>query len=266
MYQQCEGAGEPTLVFIHGLTCDHSDWVEQVGAFSPAYRCRSVDLAGHGRTPAEGALSIARFGREVAHWLRPLLEPVVLIGHSMGCRVCMEAAHALGSQVKGIVFVDGSCFGSGDAEAIRSDTLKRIDSVGFVNAIDGLFDPMFTADSEPDFRAAVQARARAMSPEYGPGLVADMAAWDASHSELRIAALSVPVLAIQSTCVDAERRRTILQPGETTPWTETLLKHVPTAQVEYIPGIGHFTMNEAPQIVNDCIRSFLAQRIVGATS
>lgn len=266
MYYDLRGSGEPLLVFIHGLTCDHTDWVDQVAHFSDTHRCLSVDLAGHGRTPADGALTIERLGREVAELLASVEGDAVLIGHSMGCRVCMEAAYHLGARVAGIVFVDGSCFGRGDAEAIRDATLARIEDNGFVDVIDGLFAPMFTDNPPEPFRSRVVERARAMSPEYGPGLVADMAAWDAAHSDARIGALGMPVLAIQSTCVDSERRRTILAPGETTPWTDTLLEKVPGVEVEYMPGIGHFTMNEAPGAVNGRIARFLLERVAVATS
>lgn len=266
MHNEKRGSGEPMLVFIHGLTCDHTDWADQVEFFEANHRCLSVDLAGHGDTPADGELAIARFGREVADLLAATDDRVVLIGHSMGCRVCMEAAHHLDGRVVGIVFVDGSCFGQGDPEAIRAAALARIAENGFVNVIDSLFEPMFTAESPQPFRTQVVARARAMSSDLGPGLVADMAAWDAAYSDRRLDELRMPVLAIQSTCVDSERRRTILKLGGTTPWTDTLLEKVPDVAVEYMPGVGHFTMNEAPDAVNERIRRFLAERVTVAVS
>lgn len=44
------GVGSPTLVFVHGISCDQSYWKKQVIPFSRDFRVVTVDLAGHGES------------------------------------------------------------------------------------------------------------------------------------------------------------------------------------------------------------------------
>ncbi|HFD11525.1 MAG TPA: hypothetical protein ENJ32_03495, partial [Crenotrichaceae bacterium] len=41
------GHGEPTIVFVHCWTCDHSFWDAQIEYFSKRYQTVWLDLAGH---------------------------------------------------------------------------------------------------------------------------------------------------------------------------------------------------------------------------
>ena len=43
---EVRGAGEPTLVFIHGLAGDRSDFENQMSYFADSFRVVAVDLAG----------------------------------------------------------------------------------------------------------------------------------------------------------------------------------------------------------------------------
>jgi pimeloyl-ACP methyl ester carboxylesterase len=49
-----------------------------------------------------------------------------------------------------------------------------------------------------------------------------------------------------------------LKEGETTPWLELVRKLVPGVQVHVLPGIGHFSMLEAPSEINRAIGQFVA--------
>lgn len=47
---EVHGAGEPTLVFIHGWSCDGRYWRAQLGHFAASHRVIALDLAGHGHS------------------------------------------------------------------------------------------------------------------------------------------------------------------------------------------------------------------------
>ena len=49
---EVRGAGEPTLVFVHGWSCDARYWREQVPEFAKRHKVVTLDLAGHGHSGA----------------------------------------------------------------------------------------------------------------------------------------------------------------------------------------------------------------------
>jgi pimeloyl-ACP methyl ester carboxylesterase len=106
MYSKRTGAGTPPLVFVHGFGCSHEDWEAQRKALEGRHEVIACDLPGHGRTPGEVKdAGIANFSRQVEEVLE---RPSVVIGHSMGCRVVLQAAALQPDKVAGIVLVDGS--------------------------------------------------------------------------------------------------------------------------------------------------------------
>ena len=102
------GSGEPALVLIHGWSCDSNYWREQIPEFKKKYTIVTVDLAGHGGTDGNRAdWTMARFGQDVATALAAIPNnQLVLVGHSMGGPVAIEAARLLKSRVIGIIGVD----------------------------------------------------------------------------------------------------------------------------------------------------------------
>lgn len=102
------GAGEPTLVFVHGWSCDARYWRAQVPVFSTKYRVVVLDLAGHGHSGmSRKKYSMGSFGEDV----RAVTEStgshsVILIGHSMGGSVIAEAARRMPGRVIGLIGID----------------------------------------------------------------------------------------------------------------------------------------------------------------
>ncbi len=102
------GKGEPTLVFVHGWSCDKSYWSAQAEELSLKYRVVTIDLAGHGESGTERKnYTIQLFGEDVAAVVNELkATEVILVGHSMGGSVILEAAKLLGKKVIGLIGVD----------------------------------------------------------------------------------------------------------------------------------------------------------------
>ncbi|KKL95395.1 hypothetical protein LCGC14_1855000, partial [marine sediment metagenome] len=107
---EIHGTGEPTLVFVHGWCCDKSYWKEQIPYFSQSYRMVIIDLAGHGESGLNRIdWTMELFGEDVACVVNQLGNAkIVLIGHSMGGPVILEAAVRTRPNVIGIVGVDAN--------------------------------------------------------------------------------------------------------------------------------------------------------------
>lgn len=262
LYYERTGAGAPPIVFVHGFACAHEDWAPQVNAFGGRHQVITCDLRGHGRSPGEpGSCDIEHYGADVAALLRALgLSGALLVGHSLGTRVVLQACLDAPDRVAGLVLVDGS-FQAPAGERSAEDVRRDIASAGYAAFASALFEQMFFAPGAAADR--IRARAVRLPEAIGAALFPRMVAWDARHMAAALGRVGVPLLAIQSTMITAERRRVPLAAGATTPFLELIRSRAPQATIEVVPGVGHFTMLEAPAAVNRLLAGFVARLAPG---
>jgi pimeloyl-ACP methyl ester carboxylesterase len=254
------GQGAPALVFVHGFACSHEDWNFQLKAFEATHEVVACDLRGHGRTPGRPQeCSIEHYGGDVAALVNLLgLKQAVLVGHSMGCRVVLEAARLIPERIAGLVLVDGSRQGMGDADEAERSARAALEAKGYAAFMRPFFEAMFLQKT-PQSQSVVE-RALRLPEEIGAALFPRMARWDAGSMQAAVDAVRAPVLAVQCTYVNTERKRVPIQPGDTTPWLDLLKARVKALQIEILGGLGHFPQLEAPQRLNPLIASFATAR------
>ncbi len=252
------GAGTPALVFVHGFACAHEDWREQIDAFADRHAVVACDLRGHGASPGDpAACSIDTYGADVAGLLAALdLTEVVLVGHSMGCRVVLQGYANAPERIVGVALIDGSSMGTAGERA--AETARATIAAGYADFIRPLFAQMFLAPGAEAERMI--ARALTLPEAIGAVLWPSMVDWDARRMTGALGSLRVPLLVIQSTAVSPERGRVPLARGATSPWLELVRRHAPRARIEIVPGVGHFAMLEAPDRVNAALAALLARR------
>jgi pimeloyl-ACP methyl ester carboxylesterase len=251
------GSGAPPLLFVHGFACSHEDWRAQLEHFQKSHEVVACDLRGHGQTPGQPhECSIGHYGGDVAALLNNLeLSGCILVGHSMGCRVVLEANRLAAERVAGIVLIDGSRLGGGNPDAAEAAARVAVGKNGYNAFAENLLREMFfTPSAQAD---AIVARALRQSAPFGPLLWPSMARWDAGEMDAAMAAVRAPLLAIQSTTRDAQLRRSPLKAGETSPYLDYLRSK--GAKTAIVPGVGHFTQLEAPDEVNRLIADFGSQ-------
>lgn len=102
------GKGGKTIVLIHAWSCDSRYWKYQIPYLENKYKLVVLDLAGHGHSGMDRKnYTMESFGEDVAAVVRKSCKgKVVLVGHSIGGPVAVEAAKILGGRVLGIVGVD----------------------------------------------------------------------------------------------------------------------------------------------------------------
>jgi pimeloyl-ACP methyl ester carboxylesterase len=255
------GQGTPPFVFVHGFACAHEDWRAQTDHFSKSNLVIACDLRGHGRTPGvPGDCSIERYGADVAEVLRALDAPAVLVGHSMGCRVVLAANRLAPEKVAAIALVDGSRTGTGDPRQAADAMRTAIEFTGFSAFADALFRQMFV-DAAAPHAVNIIARAKRLPADIGTALFPSMARWDAANVVSALAAVRCPLLAIQSTKMSPERKRSTLRDGETsTPYLDLLREHAPGVRTEILPGLGHFPQVEAAEKVNALLETLASKK------
>ena len=244
-------------MFVHGFLCSHEDWKFQVKELQRNHEVVACDLRGHGSTPGRPQeCSVEHYGGDVAALVNnlELLNPI-LVGHSMGCRVVLEANRIAPERVGGLVLVDGSRFGAGDADAAEAAARAQIERTGYAAWAESLFRQMFFQSTPATERLV--ARAVRQSAEIGAALWPRSVRWDAATLETALAAVRAPVLVIQTTTRDPQSgKRGPLKAGQTTPWLDLLRTKVPACRIEILPGLGHFPQLEAPERVNRLIEEF----------
>lgn len=251
------GHGAPALVFVHGFACSHEDWSAQLAHFSSTHEVVACDLRAHGQTPGRPhECSIEHYGGDVAALVNNLeLERCVLIGHSMGCRVVLEANRLIPDKVAGLVLVDGSRLADRDPAGAEAAARAAVAKVGYPAFAENLFRQMFfTASATAE---AIVRRAVKQSGEFGTDLWSRMARWDAGSMDAALDAVRAPLLAIQTTTRDANLRRSPLKAGQTSPWLDYLTTK--QARIAVIPDTGHFPQIETPTEVNRLIAAFVAK-------
>ena len=235
------------VVFVHGFACTHADWRLQTAHFSGAHPTFAPDLRGHGATHARPAdCSIETYGADIAALLDGKdLSGAALVGHSMGCRVVLQAYLNAPERIAALALIDGSYLGASDPVLIQ-------DYSSFART---LFASMFLSPSE--LGAEIAERALRLPEAVGAALFPRMVRWDAANMERALTSVQVPLLVIQSTYLNAERKRVALKPGETTPWLDLVRRKAPQAQIEIVPGVGHFPQLEAPEQVNKLLSGLI---------
>ena len=263
IFYEDAGVGGPPLVFIHGVASAHDDWRAQLDFFCPRHRAIACDLRGHGASTGDPAqCDIESYGADVVALLRDLdLPPVILVGHSMGARVVLQASADAPQRVASLVLVDGSRVGTGDPQAAEEAVRQRIESVGYPAFLRGLFADMFLAGSDPALKERIVDRALALPEAIGAALIPRFIGWDARSLEAVLAKVAVPLLIIQSTYTNPQRVRMALEPGASSPWLDLIRQSVPAAQIDIVSGAGHFVMIEKPHAVNQLIERFVARLV-----
>lgn len=242
------GGPGPVLVLIHGWSCNQDFWAPQIAPLSEHCRLVTLDLPGHGASPAgpgDRVWSIAGYGADVVAVADSLgVERLALMGHSMGGAVAVEAALQLGGRCSLLMGVDtfneAAFYGRRPAKEIRErcasfDGDFGATMRGMVRAI---------TDETAD-RAVVEWIGDAMAATPRPVAVAVLEALLAWDIEDRWPALAVPAVTINSALLAA--RNELLQ--------------LPDLEVHQIGSAGHFLMLERPDDFNTLALAILGARL-----
>ena len=253
------GHGEPSLIFVHGFACGLEDWDSPLNGLSTDFRCVAVDLPGHGRSPLPETASIEVMAEAVNRARKEIgASATVLIGHSLGCRVVIEAYRQSPDDVAGLVLIDGGEFTS-DFDTTMKHLADWMDRGGIDAMTLQAFQGMFAENDDPEVRERIAARALRVDPDFRRELLQQLVHWDFGKGDEAMRQLVVPVLVLQSTHLGPDYKMVPLKPGMTTAWMDVVAALVPDAEIKVIPDVGHFSMIEAASAVNAEIAGFAAR-------
>ncbi len=222
--------GGPTLVLIHGWNCDRRYWAGPMALLAEDFRVIALDLGGHGESGLDRAdWSMAAFGEDVASVVRHLnLRRAVLIGHSMGGPVALEAAARLPGRIVGIVGVDTFQAAEAPPPPDLTELIEpfRRDLPAALRTLDPFF---FAPATDPALADWIRGDMAAAPPAVAIPALRSLLRYDESAA---LAALDPPLAVINAD----------LQPTD----VAALRRARPGFDVVIVPGAGHFLMMERP--------------------
>lgn len=104
------GAGEPPLLFVHGWTCDRTNWRYQLPEFANHHHVFALDQRGHGESDKpDQDYTIAGFADDLRAFIEALgLDRPVVVGHSMGGVVALHLARRNPEIARSLVLIDSN--------------------------------------------------------------------------------------------------------------------------------------------------------------
>lgn len=233
---EVSGSGSKAMVLVHGLGCNSNFWFNQVDYFSHEYCVVNIELAGHGNSGGNREnWSVEAYANDVASVINSLgLSDIVMVGHSLGGLVIVEAEHLVNVSVIGLIGVD--TLHNVKPKLLTEEQLKLyVDSV-FENEVD--IKDMFLPDAYPSLIRLVESVRSLVSKHILKASFFEMVAYmQTVSSRIRVPLTLINSSSWSTTNVNAAKSQGI--------------------HVESIANVGHYSMLEAPGPLNKLIETQL---------
>ncbi len=234
----------PTVVLLHGFTHTGRSWDPVVAALGESYTAIAPDIRGHGAASDSEPVTLEAVIGDIGE-----LAPgrFALVGYSMGGRIALHAALALGERVRSLVLI-GASPGLADpeerarrraddealADEVQRSTIEEFARRWAQTPVLGGQPPAVAAAAYADrLRSTPPGLARALR---GLGTGALPPLWD------RLGELAMPV-----TLIVGERDQKFQGPAS------QMATAIADAQVDVVGGAGHAVHLETPGLVASVI-------------
>ncbi len=232
---------KPTALLIHGACQSSSNWEFQHNFFQAynKFNALAIDLPGHGKSQGKGFTSIRHYANFVFAFTEAMkIKDTVLIGHSMGGRICQILLADHKDKVLGAVLA-----GTG----LRIRVTKAVFNI-LVNDFEGFCKiatkNSFSARTPSEIKQKFYNRLLSTNKE---SCINDMIACNEFDTRKEMEGIDVPCLVVAgSEDILAPPRHSI-----------ELKKKLPNSKLVIMKECGHFMMLEQPEIFNKHLKEFL---------
>jgi sigma-B regulation protein RsbQ len=243
-----------TLLFIHGSFIDQTYWIEQVRHFNPRYQVVTLDLPGQGQSGRNRTdWSIEEYGNDVVALIKKLaLTHVILIGHSMGGAVALEAAIAYPQPIRGLIAID---FFKNAATPPPDEFQKQIRSIeqgletDFADTNEQYARQALLTSNTPSWLTdRIVAAYRQAYPPMGQATTKQLFGYYERERTL------LPQLPVKMHLINVDYQ----------PTNEAPLRRYVKAGYDLLqlPGTSHYPMLESPSLLNDALEQVIGEIIV----
>lgn len=227
---------DPTIVFVHGFGCDSTIFDSALAHVAERARAVAIDLPGHGQSGSNRVnWTMEAYGDDVRRVCDAIgTGQVVLVGHSMGGPVILEAAREMSGRVLALIPVETFH----DVDVVR--TQKQVDEFvdvwrkDFKKSSEAMIRSSFHQPlRDPKQVDAVIAKMNAMQKDVGLALLDAMFRYDVGAG---LEDITLPIR-----CINSGDRPTNLAAGR---------RHAKRFDARLVPGVGHYLMVEDPEAFN----------------
>jgi pimeloyl-ACP methyl ester carboxylesterase len=237
-----EDLTRPPVVLIHGAGGHHLYWPPQLRRLE-GQRVYAIDLPGHGKSDGVGHHTIEDYTGTIMDFVEALkLNRAVLVGHSMGGAIALQAAIRFPSRVLALVL-------TGSAARLRvNPTLLHMasDPSKATDAVHLMVENSFAAGSSPRLKQLAEQRMAASRPSV---LYGDLLACEAFDAYAQAGQVAAPTLIL----FGAEDHMVPVGSGR------ALKLKIRGARMEVLPEAGHMLILEQPERVAALLNEFLEE-------
>ena len=250
LHHNVTGAEGPPVLLLHGLGSASRDWAWQIPSLQRRYRVIAVDLPGHGLSPvANGPVTIEAMADGVVGTAAAVApEPAHVVGLSLGACVAVRMALQTPDRVRSLTLVNPfACVRpQGPGDCVRLLTrLVLLATAPMPRLAAHVARRLFPwPEQRPLYEAAVASLAATPRRGYAAAVRA-LARFDARG---QLAAVRCPTLVVVG-----DRDRVVSLDAKL-----ALAAAIPGARVAVVPGSGHVTPVDRPEVFNRLLLEFLA--------
>ncbi|MBI1793525.1 MAG: alpha/beta hydrolase [Chloroflexi bacterium] len=237
---EAENLARPPVILIHGAGGTHLHWPPQVRRLHHQ-RIFAVDLPGHGKSEGLGHQIIGDYADHIIEFIKAVkLSSAVLVGHSMGGAIALDAAIRFPKRVAALGLV-----GSGSKLRVSPAILQSASSPStFMDAVNIVKDFSYSEHASARLK---ELGAQKLAETRPTVLYGDFLACDAFNATDQLSKISAPTLIV----CGADDKMT---PPK---YSELLRDTIPNARMEIVPKAGHMVMLEQPETVAELLAGFL---------
>jgi pimeloyl-ACP methyl ester carboxylesterase len=245
------GEGETALVLLHGVGGGKSFWAPQLDALGRAdARIVAWDMPGYGDSATVAPYTMGALARALGRLLDELAaERVVLVGHSMGGMVALEAMALFPERIAGLVLSATSpAFGKANGAWQQAFLRQRLEPLDQGRSMADIAPALVRGMVAPQAdSAAVQRAVEVMSAVPAATYRAALHALVSFDRRALLPSIAVPTLAL------AGEADSVAPPAV----LEKIAGKIPGARYHCVPRAGHLLSLEQPEAFNQAVLRFV---------
>lgn len=241
------GSGD-TMVFLHGLGSNSTDWQPQIEFFSQNYRIIAIDCRGHGHSDKpDGKYTIPLFSSDVVQLLKLLeIDSFHLIGFSMGGMMAFQIAVDNPKIIKSLTIINSAPAVPYNTFSMKMTVWSRVALIklmGLEKLSKVIGKKLFPSDNQEHLKDKFSASMQMLTKSSYTRSLMSFLGWDVSD---KLSLLKMPVLVVA-----AEHDYTPVE------IKTAYCREISNANLVVIADSYHATPMDQPDTLNSHIASFV---------